>query len=58
MSVEQTRATLVGYPQALVVRGDYGRYLADDATVALMGTDQAARGLLPSALTTSRGTPG
>ena len=44
MSIEQTRATLDGYLEALVARGDYGRYLADDATVVLVGTEHAAQG--------------
>ena len=44
MSVESTRETMNAYLQALVARGDYGRYLAEDVLWTTVGTDQIVRG--------------
>jgi steroid delta-isomerase-like uncharacterized protein len=39
-----TQATMEAYLEALVARGDFGQYLAEDATITLEGTDQRATG--------------
>src|SRR4051794_10603247 len=44
MSAEQVRETLEQYVEALVARGDYGRFFDDHMEFALMGTDQHTRG--------------
>ena len=44
MSVQQVRETLQQYVEALLARGDYGRFFAPDAQFAVMGTDQQTRG--------------
>ena len=43
-SIEGTRETMNAYLQALVTRGDYGRYLAEDVLWTTVGTDQIVRG--------------
>ena len=44
MSVQQVRETLQQYVEALLARGDYGRFFAPDMAFAVMGTDQQTRG--------------
>lgn len=44
MSVQQVRETLQQYVEALLARGDYGRFFAPDMQFAVMGTDQQTRG--------------
>jgi predicted ester cyclase len=44
MSAEETRATLQQYVEALIARGDYGRFFDDEIEFVMMGTDQQARG--------------
>jgi predicted ester cyclase len=44
MSVQQVRETLQQYVEALLARGDYGRFFARDMQFAVMGTDQQTRG--------------
>jgi predicted ester cyclase len=44
MSVQQVRQTLQQYVEALLARGDYGRFFARDMQFAVMGTDQQTRG--------------
>ncbi len=44
MSVQQARKTLQQYLEALLARGDYGRFFARDMQFAVMGTDQQTRG--------------
>jgi predicted ester cyclase len=44
MSAHEVHETMQAYVEALTARGDYGRFFADDALFALMGTDQQARG--------------
>ena len=44
MSAQPVRTTLEQYMEVLLARGDYGRYFADDIELAIMGTDQQARG--------------
>jgi len=44
MSAEKTRDTLQQYMEALVARGDYGRFFDDDIEFAIVGSDQQARG--------------
>jgi steroid delta-isomerase-like uncharacterized protein len=44
MSLESTRDTLAAYLEALLARGPYGRYLADDVTFTVMGTELEVRG--------------
>jgi predicted ester cyclase len=44
MSAQQIRETMQRYAEALLARGDYGRFFDDDIEFALMGTDQQTRG--------------
>jgi steroid delta-isomerase-like uncharacterized protein len=44
MSAEHVRETMKQYAEALLARGDYGRFFADDIEFSLVGTDQQARG--------------
>ena len=44
MSSEQIRETVQQYLEALLARGEYGRFFDDDIEFALMGTDQQTRG--------------
>ena len=44
MSVQQVHQTLQRYVEALLARGDYGRFFARDMQFAVMGTDQQTRG--------------
>jgi steroid delta-isomerase-like uncharacterized protein len=44
MPHQDTATTMQGYLDALVARGDFDAYLADDATFEIMGTDQKVRG--------------
>jgi steroid delta-isomerase-like uncharacterized protein len=44
MSVEQVRETLQEYVTALLDRGAYRRFFADEIEVSIVGTDQQARG--------------
>jgi predicted ester cyclase len=44
MSAQQIRETMQQYAEALLARGDYGRFFDDDIEFALMGTDQQTRG--------------
>jgi predicted ester cyclase len=44
MSAQQIRETMQQYAEALLARGDYGRFFDDDIDFALMGTDQQTRG--------------
>jgi predicted ester cyclase len=44
MSIETTADAMNAYWAALEERGDYGRYLTDDVTFAIEGTDQKASG--------------
>jgi predicted ester cyclase len=44
MSIQQVRETLQQYVEALLARGDYGRFFAQDMQFAVMGTDQQTRG--------------
>jgi predicted ester cyclase len=44
MSSQQVRQTLQQYVEALLARGDYGRFFAPDMQFAVMGTDQQTRG--------------
>lgn len=44
MSAQQVRETVQQYAEALLARGDYGRYFADDIEFSLVGTDQQGRG--------------
>jgi steroid delta-isomerase-like uncharacterized protein len=39
MSVETTRETMAGYVKALVERGPYAQYFADDVTFTVMGNE-------------------
>lgn len=40
MSAEQVRETMQSYAEALLARGDYRRFFADDVRLEVMGTDQ------------------
>ena len=44
MTVEQTRATLEAYLEALLASGDFGRYFADDLVVVMVEAGQETRG--------------
>ena len=44
MSAEQVRETMQSYVSALLDRGDYRRFFADEIEVSIVGTDQQARG--------------
>jgi hypothetical protein len=44
MSAHQVRQTMQGYLDALVARGDYGRFLAEGVQFEIVGTDQRMRG--------------
>lgn len=44
MSIEQVGEMMGAYLEALVARGDYGRFFADDVRFEVVGTDQSARG--------------
>ena len=44
MTTERTRETMNAYVEALLSSGDFARYLADDVTVAFMGTDRTVHG--------------
>jgi hypothetical protein len=44
MAVERTRATMAAYLEALVGGGNYGDYLAPDATLTMMDVGEVTRG--------------
>jgi predicted ester cyclase len=44
MSADQLRDTMNAYVEALLARGDYRRFFADDIRLEIVGTDQSARG--------------
>ena len=44
MSAESTRKIIDAYAQALLSSGDYARYLTEDVTLTLEGTDRAVSG--------------
>jgi predicted ester cyclase len=44
MSLASTRETMEAYAKSLLSFGDYSRYLADDVTITLMGTDREVKG--------------
>ena len=44
MTTEHTRETVHAYFEALLSSGDFARYLADDVTLELMGTDRRVQG--------------
>jgi predicted ester cyclase len=44
MTTEQTRDTMNGYAEALLSSGDFARYLAEDVTLTLVGTDRIVHG--------------
>ena len=44
MSAESTRTIIDGYAQALLSSGDYARYLTEDVTLTIEGTDRAVSG--------------
>lgn len=44
MSAESTRKIIDGYAQALLSSGDYARYLTEDVTLTIAGTDRAVSG--------------
>ena len=44
MSAESTRKIIDGYAQALLSSGDYARYLTEDVTLTIEGTDRAVSG--------------
>jgi predicted ester cyclase len=44
MSADQVRQTMDGYMEALIARGDYGRFFADDIAFSIVGTDQQLTG--------------
>jgi steroid delta-isomerase-like uncharacterized protein len=44
MPHQNTATIMQGYLDALVARGDFDAYLADDATFEIMGTDQKMHG--------------
>jgi predicted ester cyclase len=44
MSADQVRKTMDGYMEALLARGDYGRFFADDIAFSILGTDQQVTG--------------
>ncbi len=48
MSAEQVRETMQGYVEALLARGDYGRFFADDIEFEVVGTGQRSRGAEPA----------
>jgi predicted ester cyclase len=44
MSAEQVRETMQSYVEALLARGDYRRFFADDIRLEVVGTDQRVQG--------------
>jgi predicted ester cyclase len=44
MSADQVRQTMDGYMEALLARGDYGRFFAEDIAFSIVGTDQQLTG--------------
>jgi predicted ester cyclase len=44
MSADQVRQTMDGYMEALLARGDYGRFFAADVAFSILGTDQQVTG--------------
>ena len=44
MSTEETRVTMLAYLDALVMRGAFPDYFADDVTFTIMGTNQTVHG--------------
>jgi predicted ester cyclase len=44
MSTEQVRETMQAYAEALLARGDFGRFFARDIEFEVMGTGQQTRG--------------
>lgn len=44
MSAESTRTIIDSYAQALLSFGDYARYLTEDVTLTIEGTDRAVSG--------------
>jgi predicted ester cyclase len=44
MSAESTRTIVDSYAQALLSSGDYARYLTEDVTLTIEGTDRAVSG--------------
>ena len=44
MSAAQVRETMQAYVDALLARGDYGRFFAEDVEFEVVGTDLRARG--------------
>jgi predicted ester cyclase len=48
MSAEQVRETMQLYAEALLARGAYGRFFADDVRLEVVGTDQRVQGAEPA----------
>jgi predicted ester cyclase len=44
MSAEQVRETMQSYAEALLARGDYRRFFADDVRFEVVGTEQRVQG--------------
>jgi steroid delta-isomerase-like uncharacterized protein len=44
ISADQVRQTMDAYVEALLARGDYGRFFAEDVAFAIVGTDQQLTG--------------
>ena len=44
MSTEQVRETMQSYAEALLARGDYGRFFAEEIRFEVVGTGQQAQG--------------
>jgi steroid delta-isomerase-like uncharacterized protein len=44
MSADQVHQTMDGYMEALLARGDYGRFFADDIAFSIVGTEQQLTG--------------
>ena len=44
MSADQVRQTMDDYVEALLARGDFGRFFADDMAFSIVGTDQQLTG--------------
>jgi predicted ester cyclase len=44
MSADQVRQTMDGYMEALLARGDYGRFFAAEIAFSVVGTDQQLTG--------------
>jgi predicted ester cyclase len=44
MSADQARETMNAYVEALLARGDYRRFFAEDIRFEIVGTDHSARG--------------